>query len=59
MTKKPIPKGKKGKGIRALKKKAPKVAKAMGYKKGGKAQWLKIHIKLKTDVQLKKVYIFI
>ena len=38
MTKKPIPKGKKGKGIRALKKKAPKVAKAMGYKKGGKAQ---------------------
>jgi len=37
MTKKPIPKGKKGKGIRALKKKAPKVAKAMGYKKGGKA----------------------
>ena len=35
--KKPIPKGKKGKGIRALKKKAPKVAKAMGYKKGGRA----------------------
>jgi hypothetical protein len=32
-----IPAGKKGKGIRALKKKAPKVAKAMGYKKGGKA----------------------
>ena len=36
--KKKIPTGKKGKGIRALKKKAPKVAKAMGYKKGGKAQ---------------------
>jgi hypothetical protein len=35
--KKKIPAGKKGKGIRALKKKAPKVAKAMGYKKGGKA----------------------
>ena len=35
--KKKIPTGKKGKGIRALKKKAPKVAKAMGYKKGGKA----------------------
>ena len=35
--KKPIPAGKKGKGIRALKKKAPKVAKAMGYKKGGRA----------------------
>ena len=35
--KKKIPAGKKGKGIRALKKKAPKVAKAMGYKKGGTA----------------------
>ena len=35
--KKKIPAGKKGKGLRALKKKAPKVAKAMGYKKGGKA----------------------
>ena len=35
--KKKIPAGKKGKGIRALKKKAPKVAKEMGYKKGGKA----------------------
>ena len=33
--KKPIPKGKKGKGIKALKKKAPEVAKRMGYKKGG------------------------
>jgi hypothetical protein len=32
--KKPIPKGKKGKGIKALKKKAPEVAKRMGYKKG-------------------------
>jgi hypothetical protein len=28
--KKPIPKGKKGKGIKALKKKAPQVAKANG-----------------------------
>ena len=37
MNKKPIPKGPKGKGIKALKKKAPKVAKAMGYKKGGTA----------------------
>ena len=35
---KPIPAGKKGKGMRALKKKAPQVAKAMGYKKGGKAK---------------------
>ena len=36
--KKAIPAGKKGAGMRALKKKAPKVAKAMGYKKGGKAK---------------------
>ena len=35
---KPIPAGKKGKGLRALKKKAPKVAKAMGYKRGGKVK---------------------
>ena len=35
---KPIPTGKKGKGLRSLKKKAPKVAAAMGYKKGGKAK---------------------
>ena len=34
--KKTIPKGKKGKGIKALKKKAPEVAKRMGYKKGKK-----------------------
>ena len=34
--KKPIPIGKKGKGIKALKKKAPEVAKRMGYKKGKK-----------------------
>ena len=27
----------KGKGIRALKKKAPHIAKKMGYKKGGRA----------------------
>ena len=31
-------KGKKGKGIRALKKKAPQVAKRMGYKKGMKVR---------------------
>ena len=36
--KKTIPAGKKGKGMRALKKKAPQVPKAMGYKKGGKAK---------------------
>ena len=36
--KKPIPAGKKGKGIRALKKKAPQVAKRMGYKKGMKVK---------------------
>jgi len=34
--KKEIPAGKKGKGIRMLKKKAPEVAKRMGYKKGSK-----------------------
>ncbi len=33
---KPLPKGKKGKGIRKLKKVAPKVAKRMGNKKGRK-----------------------
>ena len=35
--KKKIPAGKKGKGIRMLKKKAPQVAKRMGYKKGMRA----------------------
>ena len=35
--KKKIPAGKKGKGIRMLKKKAPEVAKSMGYKKGMRA----------------------
>ena len=35
--KKPLPKGKKGKGIKALKKKAPHIAKKMGYKRGGRA----------------------
>ena len=35
--KKPLPTGKKGKGIRALKKKAPHIAKKMGYKRGGRA----------------------
>ena len=34
---KPLPKGKKGKGIRKLKKVAPQVAKRMGYKKGRRA----------------------
>ena len=38
MTKKKIPAGKKGKGLRALKKKAPQVAKRMGYKKGMKVK---------------------
>ena len=38
MTKKKIPAGKKGKGLRALKKKAPEVAKRMGYKKGMKVK---------------------
>jgi len=32
-----IPKGKKGKGIRKLKKVAPAVAKRMGYKRGKRA----------------------
>jgi len=32
--KKKIPAGKKGAGLRALKSKAPEVAKRMGYKKG-------------------------
>ena len=36
--KKPIPAGKKGKGIRKLKKVAPQVAKRMGYKKGMRAR---------------------
>jgi hypothetical protein len=35
MNKKQIPEGKKGAGIRALKKKAPEVAARMGYKNGG------------------------
>jgi hypothetical protein len=35
--KKKIPSGKKGKGIRKLKKVAPQVAKRMGYKKGMRA----------------------
>ena len=34
-TKKPIPSGPKGKGIKALKAKAPDVAARMGYKYGG------------------------
>tara|TARA_R100001163_G_scaffold43794_1_gene33072 strand:- start:475 stop:591 length:117 start_codon:yes stop_codon:yes gene_type:complete len=34
---KPLPKGKKGKGIRKLKKVAPQVAKRMGYKRGRRA----------------------
>ena len=35
---KPIPAGKKGKGLRKLKKVAPQVAKRMGYKKGKKVK---------------------
>jgi hypothetical protein len=35
--KKKIPAGKKGKGIKKLKKVAPEVAKRMGYKKGMRA----------------------
>ena len=35
---KPIPAGSKGKGIKALKEKAPEVAAKMGYKKGGKTK---------------------
>jgi hypothetical protein len=35
--KKPLPKGKKGKGIRALKKKAPHIAKKMGYRERRKS----------------------
>jgi len=35
---KPIPAGSKGKGIKALKAKAPEVAAKMGYKKGGKVK---------------------
>ena len=35
-TKKKIPAGKKGKGIKKLKKVEPEVAKRMGYKKGSK-----------------------
>tara|TARA_A100001391_G_scaffold179041_1_gene143779 strand:- start:79 stop:192 length:114 start_codon:yes stop_codon:yes gene_type:complete len=34
---KKIPAGKKGKGLRKLKKVAPQVAKRMGYKKGRRA----------------------
>ena len=39
--KKQIPEGKKGAGIRALKKKAPEVAARMGYKNGGCVLWLR------------------
>lgn len=38
MMKKPIPAGKKGKGIKALKAKAPEVAAKMGYRYGGKVK---------------------
>ena len=38
MNKKKIPAGKKGKGLSALKKKAPQGAKRMGYKKGMKVR---------------------
>ena len=42
--KKKIPEGKKGAGLRALKSKAPEVAKRMGYKKGG-GLYANIHAK--------------
>ena len=42
---KKIPAGKAGKGLRALKSKAPEVAKRMGYKKGG--LYANIHAKRK------------
>ena len=43
--KKKIPAGKAGAGLRALKSKAPEVAKRMGYKKGG--LYANIHAKRK------------
>ena len=46
---KPIPAGKKGKGLRALKKKAPHVAKSMGYKRGGKVGKKKQGYKARKD----------
>ena len=36
--KKKIPAGKKGKGIKSLKKKAPEVSARMGYRYGGKGK---------------------
>jgi len=42
--KKKIPAGKKGAGLRALKSKAPEVAKRMGYKRGG-GLYANIHAK--------------
>ena len=51
--KKPLPKGKKGKGIRALKKKAPHIAKKMGYKRGGRAKWQNVDY-MQTYTQRKK-----
>ena len=50
--KKKIPAGKAGKGLRALKSKAPEVAKRMGYKKGG--LYANIHAKRKRGGKMKK-----
>ena len=44
---KKIPTGKKGLGLRALKSKAPEVAKRMGYKKGSGGLYANIHAKKK------------
>jgi hypothetical protein len=57
MMKKPIPAGSKGKGIRALKAKAPQVAAAMGYKKGGSARpglWANINRRKKLGISRPK-----
>ena len=45
-SKKKIPEGKKGKGIKMLKKKAPEVAARMGYSKGGDADTVDNHAQL-------------
>ena len=57
MMKKPIPAGKKGKGIAALKKAAPEVAAKMGYKKGGSAKpglWANINRRKKLGTSRPK-----
>jgi len=57
MMKKPIPAGSKGKGIKALKAKAPEVAAKMGYKKGGSAKpglWANINRRKKLGISRPK-----